>query len=390
VSTSSIITRSDRYLVGNYARFPVAFVSGKGCRLRGEDGRDYLDLFSGLGVSSMGCAHPRVTAAIREQSERLMHTSNLYYHEPGAALAERLVELTFGDRAFFCNSGAEANEAAIKMARRHAKGRYKIVSVHRSFHGRTYGALSATGQDGLKEGFGPMLEGFVHVEPCSADAIAAAIDADTAAVLVEPIIGEGGILVPPPGYLKALRRICDDSGVLLILDEVQTGNGRTGKLFAYEHEGVMPDILTTAKGIAAGLPLGAVIAREEVAAGLVPGSHGTTFGANPVCCAAGVAVLRELVEGGVTENAARVGDYLMNRLRKLLAGCDKVVDIRGKGLMIGVELTSEARPVVQRLLERGVIANATAGCVLRLLPPLVLTQAEAEEGALAIAEAVKS
>ncbi|HYC55555.1 MAG TPA: acetylornithine/succinylornithine family transaminase [Candidatus Binatia bacterium] len=389
MSAGSILTRSDRYLVGNYARFPIAFVSGNGCRLRSDEDREYLDLFSGLGVSSLGCAHPAVAAAVREQSQKLIHTSNLYYHEPGADLAERLVELTFGDRVFFCNSGAEANEAAIKMARRYSKGRYKIVSVHRSFHGRTYGALSATGQDSLKEGFGPMLEGFVHVEPCNIDAIAAAVDADTAAVLVEPIIGEGGILVPPPGYLKALRRICDESGALLVLDEVQTGNGRTGKLFAYEHEGVAPDILATAKGLAAGLPIGAVIAREEVAAALVPGSHGTTFGANPVCCAAALAVMRELVEGGVTENAARVGDYLMRRLRELLSGFDSVVDIRGKGLMIGVELKTQARPVVLRLLELGVIANATAGCVLRLLPPLVLTQEEAEEGALAIAEAIR-
>ena len=288
---SSVIEATDRYTTQNYARYPVAFTHGKGCRLYDESGREYLDLFAGLAVSSLGHAHPALVDAVREQVGKLVHTSNLYYHEPGARLAQRLVELTFADRVFFCNSGAEANEAAIKMARRAAGGRYKIIAAHGSFHGRTYGALAATGQPGLQEGFGPMLEGFVHVEPGNADAVAEVIGDDTAAVIVEPIIGEGGVVVPPAGYLKDLRRICDRAGARLILDEVQTGNGRTGTLFAYEHEGVGPDIVTTAKGLGGGLPIGAVLAREDVAAAFVPGSHGTTFGANPVCCAAGLAVV---------------------------------------------------------------------------------------------------
>ena len=383
---SSIRSVTDRCTTQNYARYPVAFTHGSGCRLWDEDGREYLDLFAGLAVSSLGHAHPALVAAIREQAGKLLHTSNLFYHEPGARLAGRLVELTFADRVFFCNSGAEANEAAIKMARRASGGRFKIVSAHGSFHGRTYGALAATGQPGLQEGFGPMLEGFVHVEPCSADAVAAAVGDDTAAVIVEPIIGEGGVVVPPPGYLAALREICDRSGAKLILDEVQTGNGRTGRLFAYEHEGIRPDIVTTAKGLGGGLPIGAVLAREDVAAAFVPGSHGTTFGANPVCCAAALAVLDQLTDGGVIANAARVGDYFLAKLRDALAGRDDVVEVRGQGLLIGVEFRVETKPFVNDLLARGVVANATAGTVLRLIPPLILTEDEVDEGVSALLE----
>lgn len=382
----SIRETTDRCTTQNYARYPIAFTHGKGCRLWDEDGKEYLDLFAGLAVSSLGHAHPAVVAAVTEQATKLLHTSNLFYHEPGARLAQKLVDLTFADRVFFCNSGAEANEGAIKMARRASGGRYKIVSVHGSFHGRTYGALSATGQPGLKEGFGPMLDGFVHVEPCNADAVAAEVDGDTAAVLVEPIIGEGGAVVPPEGYLRALRDICDRSGARLILDEVQTGNGRTGRLFAYEHEGIVPDIVTTAKGLGAGLPIGAVLAREDVAATFVPGSHGTTFGANPVCCAAALAVLDELTAGGVAGNAGRVGAYFLARLREKLAGRDDVVSIRGKGLLIGVEFTTDTKPLVKELLARGVVSNSTAATVLRIIPPLILTEAEVDEAIAVLLE----
>ncbi|HXC52978.1 MAG TPA: acetylornithine transaminase [Candidatus Limnocylindrales bacterium] len=381
-----IVEATDRFTTQNYARYPVAFTHGKGCRLWDESGREYLDLFAGLAVSSLGHAHPAVVAAIREQAGKLIHASNLYYHEPGARLAQRLVEATFADRVFFCNSGAEANEAAIKMARRAAGGRYKIVAAHGSFHGRTYGALAATGQPSLQEGFGPMLEGFVHVEPGSSEAVAAVVGSDTAAVLVEPIIGEGGIVIPPAGYLQELRDICDRSGARLILDEVQTGNGRTGTLFAYEHEGIVPDIVTTAKGLGAGLPIGAVLAREDVASAFVPGSHGTTFGANPVCCAAALAVLGELTAGGVIDNAAEVGAYFLARLKDAIGGRDDVADIRGKGLMIGVEFRRETKPIVRDLLARGVIANATAGTVLRIIPPLILTRDEVDEGIAALVE----
>lgn len=388
-ATTGIRERTDRYTTANYARYPIAFVGGRGCRLLADDGREYLDLFAGLAVSSLGHAHPALVEAIRRQAAALLHTSNLFYHEPGASLAERLVALTFADRVFFCNSGTEANEAAIKMARRASGGRIKIVAVHKSFHGRTYGALAATGQASIQEGFGPMLEGFVHVEPLVADAVAAEVDESVAAVIVEPIIGEGGVLVPPAGYLAALRRICDRAGALLILDEVQTGNGRTGKLFAYEHEGIRPDIVTTAKGLGGGLPIGAVLAREEVAAAFVPGTHGSTFGANPVCCAAALAVLGELTDGGVTANAARVGEYFLEALGSALAGRDDVAEIRGKGLLIGVELRRDAKPVVARLLEAGVVANATAGNVVRLIPPLVIGEAEVDEGVAKLVEAME-
>lgn len=382
-STGQIIEATDRFTTPNYARAQVAFVRGEGRRLWDADGKVYLDLLAGLGVSSMGHAHPALVAAVNQQAAKLWHTSNLYYHQPGADLAKRLVELTFADRVFFCNSGAEANEAAIKMARRAAGDRKTIIAANGSFHGRTLGALAATGQANLQEGFGPLPGGFVHVEPGQLDAVAAAIDGDTAAVLVEPILGEGGVVPLPEGYLKSLRALCDEAGVLLILDEVQTGNGRTGKLYAHQHDEVTPDIMTTAKGLAGGLPIGALLATEAVAQVFVPGTHGTTFGANPIACAAALAVLDQL-EGGVTANAASVGDYLRRGLEKIAQGNSKIVTVRGKGLMLGVVLDGPSKPYVEQLLEDGFVANATAGNVLRLLPPLTLTREEADEALAAI------
>jgi acetylornithine/N-succinyldiaminopimelate aminotransferase len=381
-SNASIIETGAKFLAPNYARFPVAFTHGEGCFLVDADGRRYLDLLSGLAVSSLGYGHPGLTEAIQEQAGRLLHTSNFFHHEPGARLAERLVGATFADRAFFCNSGAEANEAAIKMARRARPDRFEIVSVSGSFHGRTLGALAATGQPSLQEGFGPMPGGFIHVSFGDAEAIDEACGPKTAAVLVEPIVGEGGILVPPDGYLAALREICDRHGALLILDEVQTGNGRTGRLFEHEHHGVTPDIMTTAKGLAGGLPIGAVLASEEVAQVFQPGTHGTTFGANPVACAAALAVL-DALEAGVMANAGRVGAHLLAALRERFDARADVVDIRGRGLMVGMQMDRPARPIVDALLARGIVANATAGTVLRFLPPLVISEREID-GALDI------
>jgi acetylornithine/N-succinyldiaminopimelate aminotransferase len=388
MNSSQILETTDRCTTPNYARAQVAFVRGEGRRLWDANGKVYLDLLAGLGVSSLGHGHPGLIAAVNKQASSLLHTSNLYYHEPGAALAERLVAETFADRVFFCNSGAEANEAAIKMARRAAGDRKTIISVHGSFHGRTLGALAATGQPNLHEGFGPMPGGFIHVAHGDLVAVKEAMGADTAAVLVEPILGEGGVLPLPEGYLKALRALCDEAGALLILDEVQTGNGRTGKLYCHEHEGIQPDILTTAKGLAGGLPIGAVLATEAVGSVFVPGTHGTTFGANPVSCAAGLVVLEEL-RNGVTANAREVGGYLRNKLEALAQDTDKIVDVRGQGLMLGVVLSEPSKPYVDQLLANGVIANATAGTVLRLLPPLTLTQEEADEAVAQIAEVLK-
>jgi acetylornithine/N-succinyldiaminopimelate aminotransferase len=379
----SIIEATDRFTTRNYTRYPVAFVSGHGSRLVDENGKSYLDFFSGLAVSALGHGHAGLARAIADQAAKLIHTSNLYYHEPAARLAQRLVERTFADRVFFCNSGTEANEAAIKMARRHDSGRYEIVSAFRSFHGRTLGALAATGQPDLQEGFGPMPGGFVHVPFDDAAAAEAAVGPTTAAVLVEPIIGEGGVIVPSPGYLAALREICDRAGALLIFDEVQTGVGRTGTLYAYEQLDVTPDILTSAKGLGGGLPIGALLAREEAANGFVPGSHGSTFGANPVACSAALAVL-DALDDGVLDNAVQAGQRLGERMCELAGKHAIVKQARGRGLMCGIELDRPARPLVERALDLGLILNATAGTVIRIIPPLVITAAEIDEGCAVI------
>jgi predicted acetylornithine/succinylornithine family transaminase len=375
----SIIGATDRFTTRNYTRYPVAFVSGHGSRLVDENGKSYLDFFSGLAVSSLGHGHAGLAQAIAEQAATLIHTSNLYYHEPAARLAQRLVERTFADRVFFCNSGTEANEAAIKMARRHDTGRHEIVSAYRSFHGRTLGALAATGQPDLQEGFGPMPGGFIHVPYDDAAAAELAVGAKTAAVLVEPIIGEGGVLVPSEGYLRALREICDRAGALLIFDEVQTGVGRTGSLYAYERIGVTPDILTSAKGLGGGMPIGALLARDEAAVGFVPGSHGSTFGANPVSCRAALAVL-DALDDGVLANAESSGERLGERLDELAAKHAIVKEVRGRGLMRGIELTQPAKPFVERALGYGLVINTTAGTVIRIIPPLVITLTEIDEG----------
>ncbi len=375
----STIEATDRFTTRNYARYPVAFVSGRGARLYDESGKAYLDFFAGLAVSSLGHGHTGLARAIAEQAATLIHTSNLYYNAPAARLAERLVSATFADRVFLCNSGTEANEAAIKMARRCDPGRHEIVSAFRSFHGRTLGALAATGQPDLQEGFGPMPGGFVHVPYDDVDAVRAAVGPRTAAVLVEPIIGEGGVLVPAPGYLEALRNVCDEAGVLLIFDEVQTGVGRLGTLYAYEQMGATPDILTSAKGLGGGFPIGAVLATEKAAAAFVPGAHGSTFGANPLASSAALAVL-DALDGGVLENAKRSGEHLGRRLEALAKKHACITEARGHGLMRGIELDRPTRPLVERALERGLVANSTAGNVIRIIPPLVITNAEIDEG----------
>jgi len=375
----SIIGATDRFTTHNYTRYPVAFVTGSGSRLVDEYGKSYLDFFSGLAVSALGHGHPGLAEAIADQAAKLIHTSNLYYHEPAARLAQRLVERTFADRVFFCNSGTEANEAAIKMARRHDSARHEIVSAFRSFHGRTLGALAATGQLDLQEGFGPMPGGFIHVPYDDVSAVEAALGPKTAAVLVEPIIGEGGVIVPSEGYLRALRALCDRTGALLIFDEVQTGVGRTGTLYAYEQLDVTPDILTSAKGLGGGMPIGAVLARDEAANGFVPGSHGSTFGANPVSCRAALAVL-DALDRGVLANVVAAGKRLAERLAGLAGKHGMVKEARGRGLMCGIELDRPARPLVERALGYGLIVNATAGTVIRIIPPLVITPAEIDEG----------
>ncbi|MBI3393203.1 MAG: acetylornithine transaminase [Nitrospirae bacterium] len=385
-----IIEESERVLMPTYGRFPVALVRGRGCRVWDADGTEYLDFLSGVAVCALGHAHPEVTAAIRAQAERLVHVSNYFHIEPQVRLARLLVDHSFADRVFFCNSGAEANEGAIKLARKYAKerigaGRFEIVAMAGSFHGRTLATLTATGQEKVKEGFDPLPPGFVHVPFDDAAALEAAVTEKTAAVLIEPIQGESGVKVPSDGYLAAVRGVCDRHGILLILDEIQTGIGRTGTLFAYEQCGIVPDVMTLAKGLGNGVPIGALLATEKIAQVFGPGSHGSTFGGNPLACAAAAATLSVILRDGprgetLLDNSLRMGAHLLAGLNAIRAKHpDVVADVRGRGLMIGLELNRDAKPVVDEALSRGLIANAAAGNVVRLLPPLIVTEAEADE-----------
>jgi acetylornithine aminotransferase len=391
MSNRDIIEATDRTQVGVYARYPVAFVRGEGARLWDGDGKRYLDFFTGLAVNNLGHGHPRVVAAIRAQSEKLLHVSNVYYNEPSARLGTLLTEHSFAERVFFCNSGAEANEAAIKLARRHGSrqldGRYEILTVLGSFHGRTIATLSATAQEKYQSGFQPLLQGFRYVRFGDAAAMRAAVRPETVAILVEPIQGEGGVNVPPAGYLRQLRELCDEKRMLLMLDEVQVGMGRTGTLFAYEQEGIRPDVVTLAKAIGGGLPLGAMLTTEAIAASLDAGAHGSTFGGNPLTCAAGVAVVEALRHDGVLENCRVVGGRLREGLLALAKQMPMIRDVRGRGLILGIELDRPGRPFVAAALERGLVVNCTAENVIRLLPPLTLSAAEADEG-LTILEGV--
>jgi acetylornithine aminotransferase len=372
-------------LMDTYARLPVAFSHGEGAYLFDEKGNKYLDALAGLAVTGLGHAHPKVTQAISRQAGRLMHTSNLYQVTLQESLAKRLTEMAGMDRAFLCNSGAEANECAIKIARLYGHGRDinkpHVIAMEGSFHGRTMATLTATGNRKVQAGFEPLLSGFVRAPYNDVRAIEtiAENNNEVVAILVEPIIGEGGILVPDDGYLPALRRICDSKGWLLMLDEVQTGNGRTGRYFAYQHLGILPDVVTTAKGLANGLPMGACLARGIAAETLKPGNHGSTFGGNPLACAAAHAVLDALVDDHLIERAGVLGDRMLNGFRKALAGDNHVVDIRGKGLMIGIELDAPQPNLVKTALASGLLINVTHDTVIRLLPPLILTDAQADE-----------
>jgi acetylornithine/N-succinyldiaminopimelate aminotransferase len=391
MSNREIVEATDRTQVGVYARYPVAFVRGRGARLWDADGKQYLDFFTGLAVNNLGHRHPRVVDAIRSQSEKLLHASNVYYNEPSARLGTLLTENSFADRVFFCNSGAEANEAAIKLARRHGArqldGRYEILTVLGSFHGRTIATLSATAQEKYQSGFQPLLQGFRYVPFGDVAAMRAAVRPETVAILVEPIQGEGGVNVPPAGYLRQLRELCDEKRLLLMLDEVQVGMGRTGTLFAYEQEGIRPDVMTLAKALGGGLPIGAMLTTETIAASLDAGAHGSTFGGNPLTCAAGVAVIETLRHDGVLENCRVMGERLREGLLSLAKKLTMIRDVRGRGLILGIELDRPGRPFVAAALERGLVINCTAENVLRLLPPLTLTAAEADEG-LSILEGV--
>ncbi len=371
-------------LMSNYGRMDVTFSHGRGVWLWDNEGRQYLDALCGIAVCGLGHAHPDVTAAIAAQATRLLHTSNLYRVERQEQLANRLTALTNMDRVFFCNSGAEANETAIKIARKfgHDKGiaRPAVVVTDGSFHGRTLATLSATGNPKIHAGFEPLVDGFIRVPYDDVDAVGnAAAHADVVAVLVEPVQGEGGIIVPQPRYLAALRKLCDDRGILLMLDEVQTGMGRTGRWFAHQHEGIVPDVMTLAKGLGNGVPIGACIARGVAAEVLQPGTHGSTFGGNPLVCAAALAVIETIERDGLVKRAADLGASMIKGFKQALAGNHAVTSIRGHGLMLGIELDRGCYELVKTALAQGLLINVTADKTVRLLPPLILTDDEAAQ-----------
>jgi acetylornithine/N-succinyldiaminopimelate aminotransferase len=370
---------SSRYIMNTYNRFPVVLRKGRGIKVWSSDGKEYLDFVGGVAVNILGHCHPRVVVAVQKQAQRLIHVSNYYFIEPQIKLAKLLVTNSFAEKVFFCNSGAEANEAAIKLSRKYFKDkgdpkRFEIITAKNSFHGRTLATLTATGQEKIQKGFEPLVSGFKHVPFNDARAISKSITKDTCAVMLEPIQGEGGVIVPDQNYLKEVREICNEQNILLILDEVQTGMGRTGKLFAYEHFDIQPDIMTIAKGLGGGVPIGAMLATDRVASAFKPGSHASTFGGNPLVCAAAVATIETLLEDGfILDQCNRMSAYLIENLRELNDKFPKLIkEIRGKGLLVGMELTMDGDMIVRECLEKGVLINCTAGNVLRFIPPLIV------------------
>lgn len=384
MTTEELIEAGNRYLFSTYKRFPIVLVRGKGARVWDSDGKEYLDFLAGIAVCSLGHSHPRVVRAIQAQAETLTHVSNLYHIEPQIRLAKRLVENSFADRVFFCNSGAEAIEGAIKLARKYGHermggDRHEIIAMDNSFHGRTLAAVTATGQKKYQAGFEPLPEGFRHVPYDDLEAAAAAVSDRTCAILVEPVQGEGGIRIPSPEYLKGLRKLCDDRGLLLIFDEVQTGMGRTGHLFAHEAWGVPPDVMTLAKALGNGYPLGALLAREDVASVFVPGNHASTFGGNPLGMAAGIAVMDILLDGNTLPHCRAMGTRFRSGLESLKERHGIVREVRGLGLMTGVELSVPGDDLVVRAMKKGLLINCTAGNVLRFVPPFVVTEDDVDE-----------
>ena len=369
-----------------YGRYPIVAERGEGCRLWDVDGTVYLDFLAGVAVNNLGHCHPKVVKALQEQAGRLLHCSNFYHIPQQIELAEWLCAHSFADRVFFCNSGAEANEAAMKLARKHGRetfgeNRFEIVTALASFHGRTIGAISATGQDKVRVGFDPLVPGFSYVPFGDIEALRERISPQTCAVMLEPVQGEGGVKVPPPGYLKAVRDLCNAFDLLLIFDEVQVGCGRTGSLWAYEQEGAQPDIMTLAKGLAGGAPIGALLTTKTLAERLGPGSHGSTFGGNPLVCAAALAAMQALTGDGILDHCREMGLYLRGKLEQLKDKYDFIKDVRGRGLIIGMELAIEGGDLVKAAMQRGLLINCTAGNVLRFVPPLIVTAADIDEAA---------
>ncbi|MEN2994924.1 MAG: acetylornithine transaminase [Thermodesulfovibrio sp.] len=392
-----IIKLSEKLFIPTYSRYPIVLRKGRGVRVWDINGKEYLDFLGGIAVNVLGHCPRKVVMAVQKQVQRLIHVSNLYYTEPQLNLAKILIKNSFADRVFFCNSGTEANEGALKLARiymksKYGKQRYEFISTYNSFHGRTFGSLSVTGQEKYHHGFEPLLEGVKFVPFNDADAIANAITEKTCAVILEPIQAEGGVNVADKSYLRKVREICDKKGILLIFDEVQTGIGRTGKLFAYEHFGVEPDIMTLAKGLGSGIPIGAILTKDEIANAFGPKTHASTFGGNPVACASAVATLETILEDGyLLDYCQRISKYFMKKLNSIKEKYpEKIKEIRGMGLLIGVELSFDATEIVKGCIQRGLlIGTAGDGTVLRFTPPLIIEKEDIDEAISILDEVLK-
>jgi acetylornithine/N-succinyldiaminopimelate aminotransferase len=384
LSSAATVELFKRYVIGNYNRYPVNLVRGEGSLVWDAEGNRYLDLFPGWGCNLLGHCPAPVVRAVQEQVATLIHVPNTWHMDVQGRWAQMLSERSFGGQAFFCNSGAEANEAAIKLARLHGKGRHKIITFTGGFHGRTLGALTATAQPKYHEGLGPLVAGFQYAPFGDLDAASKLVEDETCAILVEPIQGEGGIRIPPAGFLQGLRKLCDERGLLLIFDEVQSGCGRTGDWFAYQRFGVTPDVMTLAKALCGGIAGGALLARSEVAPALRPGMHAATFGGNPIAARAGIATLEMI------EDAKKLGELFRKRLTALASECDIIREVRVAGVMIGIELVVDGTPVVQQCLARNLLVNCTHGTVIRLLPALNLSEEQAEEGCDILSDVIQS
>lgn len=382
LSSADVISLFDEYVVPNYRRYPVCLVRGEGSLVWDAEGKEYLDFFPGWGCNLLGHCPPRVVQAVQEQIAELIHVPNTWYIEAQGRWAEALSQRSFGGQAFFCNSGAEANEAAIKLARLHGSesGRYQIVTFLKSFHGRTFGAVTASGQTKMHAGLGPLVAGFRYAPFGDLAATEELLGDETIAIMIEPVQGEGGVNIPDREFLAGLRRLCDERGMLLIFDEVQTGCGRTGEWFAYQHFNVTPDVMTLAKSLCGGVAGGALLARREVAPSLKPGMHAATFGGNPIAARAGLATIEAIEEEGLLERAAALGELFRGRLKQAQAELSVIREVRVLGLMIGVELTQDGTSVVQACMERGLLVNCTQGNVVRLLPAMTLTDDQANHG----------
>jgi predicted acetylornithine/succinylornithine family transaminase len=390
MTTQEVLDLYGQCVIGNYGRQPVVIAKAQGSHMWDIEGKRYLDLFPGWGCSLLGHCHPRVVEAIREQAGRLIHVDNTFYTVEQGRLAQIISERSFGGKCFFCNSGAEANEAAIKLARKASpEDRYKIITMERSFHGRTFGAMSATAQAKTQHGYDPLLPGFVYVPFNDLDAVAKAITKETAAIMLEPIQGEGGVNIPDDGYLQGLRELCDEQGLVLIFDEVQTGCGRTGKWFGYQNWGVEPDIMTLAKALGGGAPIGAIVAQPEIADVFTPGSHATTFGANPLVVSAAIATFEAIEQDGLLDRVGQISEYILDRARGLQQRFGFIEKVRGRGLMIAIELSLPGTPIVAAAMERGLRVNCTQNSILRLLPAMTIAEAEVDEAFDILADAMQ-